>query len=180
VILVDAARWSWRGRLWAHLVSDDSVDELHEFAHAIGKRRVGFQGDHYDVDTDERERAIAAGAVPVESRYLVRRLRESGLRLRGGLPSWTVLHDGPPDRPLGAVAGRHFDELADCRGLVSAVTKLSHATHLTLLRRPGQAAALLHATRLPERLDDLADLVDEVWVHREAVPVVELLQRSRD
>ena len=32
VILVDPAVWPWRGRRWAHLVSDHSIDELHDFA----------------------------------------------------------------------------------------------------------------------------------------------------
>ena len=45
-VLVDAAVWEWRGARWAHLVSDESYDELHEFAQLLGKRRLGFQGDH--------------------------------------------------------------------------------------------------------------------------------------
>ena len=81
-ILVDEARWPWRGRRWAHLVSDESYEELHEFAALIGKRRVAFQGDHYDVDEAEREQALAAGAVAVNSRELVARLRAAGLRRR--------------------------------------------------------------------------------------------------
>src|ERR1700738_3350135 len=47
-ILVDAAVWPWRGRRWAHLVSDDSYDELHGFARQLGIPRRAFQGDHYD------------------------------------------------------------------------------------------------------------------------------------
>lgn len=31
-ILVDEAHWPWRGRMWAHLISDASVEELHSFA----------------------------------------------------------------------------------------------------------------------------------------------------
>ena len=54
-VLVDAAVWKWQGARWAHLVSDESFDELHEFAQRIGKRRLGFQGDHYDV-WGERQR----------------------------------------------------------------------------------------------------------------------------
>lgn len=81
-ILVDEARWPWRGRRWAHLVSDESYEELHRFAASIGKRRAAFQGDHYDVDEAERECALAAGAVAVNSRELVARLRAAGLRQR--------------------------------------------------------------------------------------------------
>lgn len=80
-VLVDAAVWPWRGRRWAHLVSDTSLAELHAFAAAIGVDPRLFEGDHYDVDTDMRADALAAGAVAVDSRELVRRLRDSGLRL---------------------------------------------------------------------------------------------------
>lgn len=82
MILVDEARWPWRGRYWAHLVSDVSYDELHEFAGSLGIPRHGFQGDHYDVPTEVREAAIGAGAVAVDSRELVTRLRAGGLRKR--------------------------------------------------------------------------------------------------
>ena len=79
-ILVDQAVWPWRGRRWAHLVSDESYDELHRFAARLGIPRRAFQGDHYDIPTEYRERAIELGAESVDSRELVRRLRESGLR----------------------------------------------------------------------------------------------------
>lgn len=79
-ILVDAAIWRWRGRRWAHLVSDSSYDELHAFAEALGLRRAWFQGDHYDIPTEVRDRAIALGAQPVESLELVARLLAAGLR----------------------------------------------------------------------------------------------------
>lgn len=79
-ILVDEAIWPFDGRLWAHMVSDTSFDELHEFAQGLGIPRRGFQGDHYDVPTEYRIRAIELGAVPVGSRELVKRLRAAGLR----------------------------------------------------------------------------------------------------
>jgi hypothetical protein len=80
-ILIDEARWWWRGRKWCHLVSDESYDELHAFAERVGIPHAGFQGDHYDVPEEYRERLIEAGAINVESRVLVRRLRAAGLRL---------------------------------------------------------------------------------------------------
>ncbi len=80
-VLVDEPRWWWRGRKWCHLVSDSSLDELHEFAAGLGIPRRGFQGDHYDVPEELRQEVVAAGAVEVESRELVRRLRAAGLRL---------------------------------------------------------------------------------------------------
>ena len=62
-------------------MSDESLDELHAFADRAGIPRRGFQGDHYDVPEDHRDEMLAAGAVLVESRELVRRLRAAGLRM---------------------------------------------------------------------------------------------------
>ena len=81
-ILVDQAIWPWRGRRWAHLVSDADYEELHEFASRLGIPRRAFQGDHYDLPSEYRDAAIALGAEAVDGRELVSRLRGSGLRLR--------------------------------------------------------------------------------------------------
>ena len=80
-LLVDECRWSHRDRRWCHLVSDASLDELHAFAARLGIPRRGFHGDHYDLPDDYRTHALALGAVAVDSRELVRRLRHAGLRL---------------------------------------------------------------------------------------------------
>lgn len=80
-ILIDEARWWWRGRKWCHLVSDVSYAELHDFAELTGIPRRAFQGDHYDIPEEHRDEMIAAGAVVVESRELLRRLRGAGLRM---------------------------------------------------------------------------------------------------
>jgi hypothetical protein len=80
-ILIDEARWWHRGRRWCHLVSDESLDELHAFAAANGIPLRGFQGDHYDIPEDYRDDLIDAGATVVESRVLLRRLKAAGLRL---------------------------------------------------------------------------------------------------
>ena len=183
MILVDTARWPWRGRLWAHLVSDTSVEELHAFAHHIGKRRVGFQGDHYDVDTVERQLAIDRGANPVDSRALVQRLRDSGLRVRGGLPKWEVTHDGPAAAPVHALtrqlfagAGRVGQELASAVALIPD----PDPSHLVLLSRNHEAAALVR-TIVDARplVAALETLVSEVWVHKElTTTVIELLHRE--
>jgi hypothetical protein len=82
VILVDEARWPWRGRRWAHLVSDESYEELHDFAARLGVPRRAFQGDHYDIPAHLRSQALVLGAEAVEARELVRRLRAAGLRRR--------------------------------------------------------------------------------------------------
>lgn len=62
------------------MVSDTSLEELHAFASAMGIPERGFGGDHYDLPDSMREQAIALGAVAVESRELVTRLRAAGLR----------------------------------------------------------------------------------------------------
>ena len=79
-MLVDAAIWPWRGERWAHLVSDVSYDELHAFAARLQVPRRAFQGDHYDIPSALRERAIELGAEPVVARELLSRLRAAGLR----------------------------------------------------------------------------------------------------
>jgi hypothetical protein len=58
-----------------------SYDELHDFADLVGIPRRSFQGDHYDIPQSYRQQMVDAGALVVESRELVRRLRGAGLRL---------------------------------------------------------------------------------------------------
>jgi hypothetical protein len=81
-VLIDEPIWPFRDRLWCHLVSDTSYDELHHLAQRLGIPRRGFQGDHYDVPAELRDRAIELGAHPVTGRELITRLRASGLRRR--------------------------------------------------------------------------------------------------
>ncbi len=80
-VLIDEPRWQLHGRTWSHLVSDESLDELHEFAERLGIPRRGFHGDHYDVPEEYYSQMVESGAVPTPSRELVRRLRAAGLRL---------------------------------------------------------------------------------------------------
>jgi hypothetical protein len=80
-VLIDDPLWWWRGRRWCHMVSDTSLEELHEFAASCGIPRRSFQGDHYDIPEEYRDDVVRAGAEEVGSRELVRRLRGAGLRL---------------------------------------------------------------------------------------------------
>ena len=81
MILIDPPLWPNHGRLWSHLVSDSSLDELHEFAERTGIPLRGFDLDHYDVPDERHAALVAAGAVPVDAHELIRRLRASGLRI---------------------------------------------------------------------------------------------------
>jgi hypothetical protein len=86
-ILVDRPIWHFRGERWSHLVSDTSLDELHDFAAALGVPRRAFQGDHYDIPERLLDAAIDAGAELVDPRVIVRRLRAAGLRRTPGRPA---------------------------------------------------------------------------------------------
>jgi hypothetical protein len=59
-----------------HLISDESLDELHLFAHNLGLKREWFQDHpyhpHYDLTTKRmREKAQKIGAQLVTSREIV-------------------------------------------------------------------------------------------------------------
>jgi uncharacterized protein DUF4031 len=85
-LLIDPPTWPAHGRIWSHLVSDESFDELHEFAREVGLPERGFHRDHYDVPADLYEQVVDAGAIAVSSRDLVARLSAAGLRRRRSRP----------------------------------------------------------------------------------------------
>ncbi len=86
MILIDPPNAAGHGRLWSHLASDVSFDELHVFAAGVGIPTRGFDRDHYDVPSEWYDEVVAAGAVPISSRDLVARLNAVGLRRRKGQP----------------------------------------------------------------------------------------------
>ncbi|WP_234053747.1 MULTISPECIES: DUF4031 domain-containing protein [unclassified Xanthobacter] len=79
----------------SHMIADTD-SELHTMAARIGLARRWFQGDHYDVCMALRERAIAAGALPITMRQLA---AMAGNR-RAGLPL------GDPGTALAAAEQR--------------------------------------------------------------------------
>lgn len=173
-VLVDEARWEWRGERWAHLVSDRSLDELHEFAGALGLRYLSFQGDHYDVPRPRLPDAIAMGATVVPSRELVRRLVAAGLRRRGARSetAWAQLARWPAGRvDVGLVVDALARVLAaparQAAGAVVAASRSVGPDHVALFHRPGEAVALLSGGRrevaaptAPPGIDLVNDTVD--------------------
>jgi hypothetical protein len=84
-LYIDPPTWPGHGCMWSHLVSDVSYAELHAFAEQLGVPRRAFERDHYDLPSHRYAEAVAAGAVEVGSREVVRLLHASGLRRRKGL-----------------------------------------------------------------------------------------------
>lgn len=117
-IWIDPPAWPAHGRLWSHLVSDSSYEELHRFAEETGLPRRGFEGDHYDVPEERYAALVSAGARPVEGRELVRRLQASGLRVpkrrhervlvSHRVPAWL-----PPGSRADVIASRQTEPPAD-------------------------------------------------------------------
>ncbi|MFI5941186.1 DUF4031 domain-containing protein [Streptomyces uncialis] len=85
-LYIDPPTWPGHGRLWSHLVSDVSYDELHAFAALIGVPPRAFDRDHYDIPSHRYADVVRAGAVETGSKDLVRRLTEAGLRRRKHRP----------------------------------------------------------------------------------------------
>ncbi|MGC0249339.1 DUF4031 domain-containing protein [Pseudactinotalea sp. Z1748] len=80
-ILIDPPTWPAHGTVFAHLVSDRSLAELHDFAGRAGLPEQAFDMDHYDVPAHRYDDLVARGAIAVSGRELIRRLRTSGLRV---------------------------------------------------------------------------------------------------
>ncbi len=79
-VYIDPPDWPGHGRMWSHLVSDVSFDELHAFAQRLGVPERAFERDHYDIPSHRYEDVVRGGAVQVGSKELLRRLTEAGLR----------------------------------------------------------------------------------------------------
>ncbi|MFC8584536.1 DUF4031 domain-containing protein [Streptomyces sp. NPDC003444] len=86
-LYIDPPTWPGHGRMWSHLVSDVSFEELHAFAAAIGAPRRAFERDHYDIPADHYAAAVTGGAVEVGSKELLHRLTTAGLRRPKGRPA---------------------------------------------------------------------------------------------
>ncbi|QGN59001.1 DUF4031 domain-containing protein [Nostocoides sp. HKS02] len=111
-IWIDPPAWPAHGRLWSHLISDESYAELHDFAAAQGIPPRGFEGDHYDVPEERHAALVAAGARSVGGRELARILRDSGLRIQKRTRERVIrsVPDAPwlpPGSRVDVIASRH-------------------------------------------------------------------------
>lgn len=74
MILVDQLK-RYGKREFCHMVSDESMAELHFYAHrALGIKRCWFEHYHYDINREQRKFAILMGAKSVTSKELVKRM----------------------------------------------------------------------------------------------------------
>ncbi|MPZ88563.1 MAG: DUF4031 domain-containing protein [Nitriliruptorales bacterium] len=167
-ILVDAAIWRWRGRRWAHLVSDTSYGELHDFGRRLGLRPEWFQGDHYDIPEAVREQAIVLGALDVPAAELVQRLRTAGLRRprspNGSRPAAAADADrGHGGKARPATGPRSRGRYGSHQG--AAMTTMVHLSDLPSLvgQQLGDSAWV---TVTQEMIDQFADATfDHQWIH---------------
>lgn len=138
-ILIDPPLWPAHGTHFSHLVSDSSLDQLHEFAAAAEIPSRAFDLDHYDVPAERHADLVARGAVAVSGGELVRRLIASGLRVparrRPGklehvlLQHWNALIPGqdPLGRELIARWGedhRHYHDHSHLLAVLEALRTL--------------------------------------------------------
>lgn len=77
-VYVDEAKYPFRGKLYCHMMTDGETTELTAFADRIGLRRdwiqrKGSHYEHYDLSPTMRAKAIAAGAVAVDAKALIKR-----------------------------------------------------------------------------------------------------------
>lgn len=147
-LLIDTPRWEWRGHLWAHMISDQSLDELHAAARQLDLRWVAFGRDHYDVPDVLWPKACKVAEL-VDSRQIIRSLKRTGLRVPGGKPkkSWRRL-EGLPSEFAATPVQAWLDQVGP---------RIENAA-VEVLARPGELV-VLHLTRSPHR-PDLGDLAD--------------------
>ena len=76
-VYVDPSVIPYHGKLFCHLIAD-SIFELHAFAEKIGVKRCWFhRGNHYDLNSEQRCRAVESGAQEVSGLSLLKKLHEA-------------------------------------------------------------------------------------------------------
>ncbi len=80
-ILLDTPVSHGRGNISAHMVSDDSLEELHQFASKLGLKKTSFQVTdlgfaHYDINIPKRLKALDMGAVEAAPAEFIKASRD--------------------------------------------------------------------------------------------------------
>jgi hypothetical protein len=78
--------YGWRHGPSCHLIAD-SVEELIEFAVSMGMRPEWYQpksSPHFDLTAEGRAIAVSAGAIELDNRALVAKLRELRAKRKAG------------------------------------------------------------------------------------------------
>lgn len=141
-ILIDPPRWPAWGTIFSHLVSDSSLEELHEFAAANGVPLAAFDHDHYDVPERMYAALVAAGAEAVRETELIRRLIKGGMRVRAtertpkrkaattrARDAWPKLLPGAPQVGADLIERwsephRHYHDVRHLVGTLDALARL--------------------------------------------------------
>lgn len=92
MIYIDPPLWPAHNTHFSHLVSDTSLEELHNFAGAAGISRRAFDQDHYDVPAHRYRDLVKAGATAVDGATLVRALIAGGLRIPARERAASLVH----------------------------------------------------------------------------------------
>lgn len=139
-VYIDPPLWPAHGRLFSHLVSDTSVEELHGLAALAGLPERAFDGDHYDVPEERYAACLTAGAVPVSATDLARLLRDSGLRFRKrkGERSLARVENGL----AAATRAPHTLDV-----VASPIERTRAGAAVVLVRAEGRMALVRNATR---------------------------------
>lgn len=142
-LLIDPPNSPGHGRLWSHLASDESFEELHRFADGLGIPARGFDRDHYDIPADRYHAVVAAGATPVPSRELIARLRDSGLRRRKA----DRLSPREPGRALVRAARLHAGDVVAVTSPAGPVTAARLDPGVAVLESWGLVVRLMDHVR---------------------------------
>jgi len=164
VILVDDLKHyphtHLREKRWCHMVSDSNETELHQFAAQLGLRREWFQSrgtgmdlEHYDLTPRRRKSAIAAGAVEVSSREIVRR-------------HYNRKHGDPKMIPEPLAKSQAYRETLLHLGFTDAQIKLGFGTEIIGQPTPPAMQMLtigLYVTAVPPAAADFLIVCGAIW-----------------
>lgn len=164
-VYIDPPTWPAHGTVFSHLISDSSLQELHDLAGGAGISIRAFDQDHYDVPAHKYEDLRRLGAVAVSGSELTRILLRCGLRipasqrpekLRPNLlrawhrlgtdlapaaheREWTQLGDELLER--WSEPHRHYHSMTHLHAVLRGVGELDRAAELSSGQRPVVALA---------------------------------------